>query len=82
MSMNIEIIATRKAWSVNKKGNKVPFNDVLMYPVVQTPTVVTRSIMSASDKKQAYIDYIMTQSRVESMPVYHEDDVFGEEPPI
>lgn len=81
MSMNIYIAGTRKAWTKNKAGKKVQFEQTDEFPVVQTPTKVTYEIMNASDKKQVYIDYVMSQSEVQTLPIYH-DDVFCEEDPI
>ena len=82
MSINIHIVAERKISFKGKNGKKKTDTQRLKFNEIQTPTSVTKTIMAAADKKQAYIDYIKTLSRIEREPVYAEDDLFCERKPI
>lgn len=80
MSTNIHFEAQRSI-TVDATGakeiQKISFRDVW-----QTPTVVTRELMSSSDPFAAYRDWVLSISRDVLQPVYGDDDIFCEGPVI
>lgn len=80
MSTNIHFVAHREI-NVVKTGKTQ--TQEIKFSEWQTPTRVTREIMNSTDPIQAYKNYILTEcSRDEELPIYAEDDVFGEGTPI
>jgi len=79
MSTNIHIIASRSVMVV--ESGKV-CKQHIEFETYQTPTVVTRKIMDASDKVGAYKDWVMSISENEDVNVYSSYDIFEEGSPI
>ena len=78
MSTNIRIFAEREIEVVKigvKQTRRVYYR--FTWP---TPTEVTEKIMQSEDKKQEYIDWILSISEDEIVKVYAEDDDFEENP--
>lgn len=48
----------------------------------QTPTKITEMILSSSNIKQAYIDWVMEDNFIEKIEIYAPEDVFCELEPI
>lgn len=78
MSTNLHIFAQREI-EVVKTGSRQTQREYYR-DVWQTPTRDTEKIMQAEDKKQAYIDWILSISEDEIVNVYAEDDYFEENP--
>lgn len=79
MSMNLHLVAEREV-TVVKTGKQR--KQEIYFDLWQTPTVVTNEIMGKSDVKQAYIDWVTSMSETEKIPVYADDDLFGDHDPI
>lgn len=80
MSTNIHIRATRDVVVV--KTGRVDTQEI-SFPVWQTPTAVTMMIKASADPLEAYKNWILKErSQDEEIPVYAEDDHFGEGDPI
>ena len=79
MSTNIHIIASRSVMVV--ESGKV-CKQHIKFETYQTPTVVTRKIMDASDKVGAYKDWVMSISENEDVNVYSSYDILEEGSPI
>jgi hypothetical protein len=82
MSMNVFISATRKVTFKKKNGKRGGGIQTEVFKALQTPTKVTYEIVNSSNPQQAYIDWVKTMSQPERMPVYADDDIFGEGTPI
>jgi hypothetical protein len=82
MSMNVFIKAERTVTFKKKNGRQGRDTQTTRFPALQTPTDVSYKIVASSNPVQAYIDWVKTTSRVEQLPVYAEDDIFGENDPI
>ena len=85
MSMNVYIIAVRKAFAFNKKGEKIEFEDSRKFNAWQTPTKITKQIVFSGDIETQiaeYKKYIFSLRQVKTQPIYAEDDFFGEREPI
>jgi hypothetical protein len=82
MSMNVFISATRKVTFKKKNGKRGGGIQTEVFDALQTPTKVTYEIVNSGNPQQAYIDWVKTMSRPEQMPVYADDDIFGEGAPI
>lgn len=81
MSMNIDFEASRVIQIVKTGHTEV--QKVEFGRVWQTPTDVTYMIAGAADPVQAYKDWVMAQEgSVEVVPIFADDDPFGEEEPI
>ena len=57
MSMNLYVERTRPA-TVIVKGKKKQIVDRSSFDLWQTPTSITRAILSSGDRAQAYIDWV------------------------
>ena len=57
MSMNLYVERTRKAFAI-VRGKKKEFKDRSSFNLWQTPTSVTRSILSSFDAAEAYIEWV------------------------
>ena len=57
MSMNLYVERTRPA-TVIVKGKKKRIVDRSSFNLWQTPTSITRAILSSGDRAQAYIDWV------------------------
>lgn len=85
MSMNVYITAVRKAFSFNKKGEKIEFEDHRKFNAWQTRTKVTMQIIEMGEIElqiKEYKKYIYSLREVKTQPIYAEDDIFGEREPI
>lgn len=82
MSMNVYITASRKITFKKKNGKRGGGIQTLSFNALQTPTNVTYKIVNSADPKQEYIEWVKSCGRVEQIPVYEEDDIFGEKEPI
>ena len=78
MSTNLNIFAEREI-EVVKTGSRQT-QRVNYWYTWPTPTEVTKKIMQATDRKQEYIDWILSISEDEIVNVYTEDDHFEENP--
>lgn len=79
MSMNIYFEAEREIIVVKTGNHEI---QSLMISVWQTPTNVTREILSKDDHFKAYCDWIESISEDSEEDVYAEDDIFEERDPI
>lgn len=80
MSTNIHFLGVREIQVV--KTGKISTQEI-HFDQRQTPTRVTWDIMESADKVQTYKDWVLREcSRDEEVPVYAEDDVFGEGDPV
>ncbi len=83
MSMNIYITASRKVTFKKKDGKRGGSIQTVKFNAWQTPTEVTRSILSSKDPKAAYIEWIARdRSTVQEEPMYAADDIWCEGPVI
>ena len=82
MSMNVYITAERKITFKKKNGKRGGGIQTEKFDAVQTPTKVTYEIVGSSNPIQAYKDYVKTLSNPEKIPVYAEDDIWGEGEPV
>ena len=78
MSTNLHIYAERDVVVVKTGAKQV--QQVSCRFTWQTPTEVTKEIMLAKDKKQAYIDWVLSISKDEIINTYAEEDVFCDNP--
>lgn len=80
MSTNIHFMAVREVMVV--KTGVITTQEIKFY-TWQTPTQVTREIMESADRIQAYKDWVLREwNRDEEVPVYAEDDIFGDGEPV
>lgn len=79
MSINIRIGGIREV-TVVKTGAITTQTD--KFEVWQTPSAVTRQIMAAEDKVQAYKNWVLSISEDVEAPVYAKGDIFCEKEPI
>ena len=78
MSTNINIFAEREI-EVVKTGSRQT-QQVAYKFTWQTPTEVTKKIMQATNRKQAYIDWVLSISKDEIVNTYEYEDVFCDNP--
>ena len=78
MSMNLYIFAEREVTFKDKAGKICKDTQTITFRALQTPTKVTYKILANSEPAQAYIDWVFSISEYEVLPVYAEDDIFGE----
>lgn len=79
MSMNLHVAAVREV-TVNKTGKKS--TQRLNFGLWQTPTDITYEILESTNVKQAYIDWVKSNSSVEKYPIYAADDVLCDGDPV
>lgn len=82
MSMNVFISANRKITFKKKNGKRGGGIQTVKFEAIQTPTNITYEIIRSNNPKQAYIDWVMTKRRIERLPIYADDDIFGERDPV
>jgi hypothetical protein len=82
MSMNVYIAAEREVTFRKRNGETGTDTQTVKFDAWQTPTKVTYEIVGSADPAQAYIDWIESRSRDEQVPVYDEEDIFGEGEPV
>ena len=86
MSMNIRISAERDISYSRRVGDTVFTcldTQSVRFEVYQTPTSVSYEIVNSADPAEAYAAWVLKErSRDEEVPVYGEDDVFGDEDPV
>jgi hypothetical protein len=80
MSTNIHFNGERKVQVLST--GKIETQTIRISSVWQTPTEVTKMIMKSSDPTQAYIDWVLSQSKDVQHPVYANDDVLCEREPV
>lgn len=80
MSTNIHVRATREIIVVKTGVSEIQTQTCSM--IWQTPTVITKAIMACEDKKQAYIEWVLSKCVDETQLVYAEDDIFHDKPPV
>ena len=78
MSTNINIFAEREI-DVVKTVSRQTQREKYRY-VWQIPTKDTEKIMQEEDKKQAYINWVLSISKDEFVNTYAEEDVFCDNP--
>ena len=78
MSTNLRIFAEREI-EVVKTGARQT-QHVNYWHTWQTPTEVTKKIMQATNRKQAYIDWVLSISKDEIVNTYEYADVFCDNP--
>jgi hypothetical protein len=82
MSTNIHIYGIRQVMVI--KTGKV-IEQETQFSCWQTPTVVTEKIIEHphdKDRIQKYKSWILSKQKVERLPRFKEDDIFGEGEPI
>lgn len=79
MSMNLYVEATREV-TVTKTGKSSV--QKISFGLWQTPTEVTYAILESPDVKQAYINWVKSNSSVDKYPIYADDDLFRDREPI
>lgn len=82
MSMNVYIYATRKAWTKNKAGKKVTFEDIVKFNAVQTPTSATHEILNSANPEAAYCKWVLAHFEDQIEDVFADDDLFCERAPV
>lgn len=82
MSTNLHIVGTRIITFVKPDGSLGEDLQRIKFDTWQTPTAVTRSAMISADQIGAYIEWILTMRQEQSVPIFAEDDIFGEGEPI
>lgn len=75
MSTNLNIFAEREIEVVKTGARRT--QHVTYW---QTPTEVTKKIMQATNRKQAYIDWVLSISEDEIVNTYEYEDVFCDNP--
>lgn len=75
MSMNLHVEAKRSV-TVNKTGKGSV--QVERFNLWQTPTNVTREILQSGDHLTAYINWVLEDCMVETIPQYAPEDIFCE----
>lgn len=80
--MNVYIFAERAISYTNKRGELCKSYQTEKFDAIQTPTTVTQTIISSTDPKQAYIDYLVSLTNIIKVNIYDSDDVFCEREPI
>ena len=75
MSMNLHVSGTRDI-TVNKTGTQELQH--ISFDLYQTPTNITRELLSSTDIAQAYRDWVNSTRHEYQEPVYDKDDFFGE----
>ena len=78
MSINLHIVAQREIEVVKTGARQTQYADYRF--TWQTPTEVTGRIMQATDRKQAYIDWVTSISKDEFVNTYADEDVFCDNP--
>ena len=85
MSMNIYITAVREVQYKDRYGESKEAEQRIAFDCWQTPTAVTQEILKQDTlqaKVDKYISFIKSRGSTLKMPVYAEDDTFGESNPI
>lgn len=81
MSINIHFIGYRDIMVV--KTGKTEIQTCKFDGVLQTPSDVTNRIMKAENPFQEYVDWVLAKfDRIETEPVYADDDIFNEREPV
>lgn len=75
MSMNLHVMGIREVVVVNTGKHEMQIIDFDLY---QTPTKVTRELLSSNDIAQAYRDWILKDKITYEDPIYADDDFFRE----
>ena len=78
MSTNLHIFAEREIEVVKTGARQTQQVDYGF--TWQTPTEVTKKIMQADNRKQAYIDWVLSISKDVEEYIYAEDDFFCHNP--
>ena len=79
MSINFHIGATREIVVV--KTDKKSIQEI-SFGTWQTPSEVTHRIMKTVDPIASYKEWVLSVSSDERIPVYADEDIFGEGEPI
>lgn len=82
MSHNIVISAIRTVRFDRPDGTEGTDTQSVYFDAWQTPTGVTREIVTASDPLAVYINWITVNDAMVSDPVYAEDDIWCEREPV
>lgn len=82
MSTNLHIIGTRIITFVKPDGSLGEDIQHITFDTWQTPTAVTWSIMGCADQIAAYSEWVASMRNPQQVPVWHEDDFFGEGEPV
>ena len=75
MSMNLHVMGIREVVVVNTGKSEMQIIDFDLY---QTPTNVTKKLLSSNDIAQAYRDWILKNKETFEEEVYADDDFFCE----
>ena len=78
MSTNLHIFAHREIEVVKTGVRQTQYVDYKS--TWQIPTEVTGCIMQATDRKQAYIDWVTSISKDEFINIYADEDTFRDNP--
>ena len=83
MSMNVRIFAERDVKYRNKAGKTSTDTQTVKFEAYQTPTEASYAIANNNDPAEAYVNWVLKERSVdEEIPIYGEDDVFGDEEPV
>jgi len=86
MSMNVYIYAERDISYRRHAGQTVLTcldTQTVRFEAYQTPSAVSYKIVSSENPAEAYAAWVLKErSEDEQVPIYGEDDVFGDEDPV
>ena len=82
MSMNVAIIASREIFFKKKNGAQGQETQTIRFNAIQTPTEVTHTIIASLSPLAAYKDYVTSLRQVELIPIFADDDLFGDGEPV
>jgi len=78
--MNITISSNRRIEYIDAKGKRRTCDQYQAFNAKQTPTKVSHEIMAASDRLGAYMEWVISSSSTEIVPVYAPDDYMCQYP--
>ena len=82
MGMNIYIMAEREIFCKRAHGSVGSDVQRTKFDAWQTRTQETNRILASTDPAAAYIAYVLTYSNPKTVPVFADEDIFGEWEPI
>lgn len=82
MSMNVAIIASREIFFKKKNKTQGQETQTICFNAIQTPTEVTHKIIESLSPLSAYKDFVKSLRQVELIPIFADDDLFGDGEPI
>lgn len=82
MSTNVAIIASREIFFKKKNKTQGQETQTICFNAIQTPTEVTHKIIESLSPLSSYKDFVKSLRQVELIPIFADDDLFGDGEPI